>query len=335
LPAGFDFDRWVYLTTKLTANNEILRSFYFYLEPGNPQTAIQVVLRHPVLNLTFRSYSSEEQRQQILDADWEAPFEPGKPFVRYMLLEHSKDGTRDLVIKLDHATYDGSLLYIFDDQFIALSHNEPCPQPTPFREYINYVASTPKQPQIDYWKRILGGHQFNYLSDIVEPKISTFIMGKISADVGLDALAEMSGVTPPIVFQTGFSLLLAHLSGSRDVVYTNLIAGRNIPIDNPVSIPSTTNLPQILISSSSNSSTACVQTSCPSVVDCRTQHRPCPYSAKHRKTSGTHPKMDWSHWVKFIKPSVVIEQLQRRIASSASSHLRRRAPKRIPCGGSS
>ncbi|KAF2836604.1 nonribosomal peptide synthase [Patellaria atrata CBS 101060] len=239
LPAGFDFDRWIYLTTKLTKNNQILRALYLYLEENNPLTAIQVVLKHPVLNLTYRSYSSEEERQQILDADWEATFEAGKPFVRYMLLEHSEDGTRDLVIKLDHASYDGSLLYIFDDQFVALNHNLPLPQQTPFKDFINYISTTKKQPQLDYWKDVLGGYKFDFLSTTLEPKISSGLSGKIDVEVGLDDLAEVAGVTAPIVFQTAFSLLLAHLSRSRDVMYDNLISGRNVPIDNPQLITGT------------------------------------------------------------------------------------------------
>ncbi|KAH2905806.1 Nonribosomal peptide synthetase 7, partial [Aspergillus fumigatus] len=130
LPDDLDFDRWIYLTTQLTKTNPILRALYLQTDAENPQTLVQVVLKHPVLNLAYRSYRTEEEKQSILEAEWQRPFDPAKPFVRYTLLEDSQ-GTRSLVINLHHSSYDGTLLHIFDDQFQALHQNQPIQQPTP------------------------------------------------------------------------------------------------------------------------------------------------------------------------------------------------------------
>lgn len=233
LPDDMDFDRWIYLTTKLTRNSPILRTLYLYADKSNPKTAIQVVLRHPILNLTYRSYTTEDEKQKILESEWEYRFDPAKPFVRYTLLVNSEDGTRDLVIKLDHASYDGTLLHIFDDQFKALNQDLPIPKHTPFKEFISHVMSTPKQPQLDYWTRLLQNQSFDFPSTITNPKLSNIEVAKINSSVGINGLATSTGVTAPIVFQTAYSLLLAHLSGSRDVIYDNLVTGRNVAIDNP------------------------------------------------------------------------------------------------------
>ncbi|KAF7128709.1 hypothetical protein CNMCM5793_003560 [Aspergillus hiratsukae] len=233
LPKDLDFDRWIYLTTQLTKNNQILRALYLQTEPQNPQTLVQVVLKHPVLNLAYRSYRTEEERQSILEAEWQRPFDPAKPFVRYTLLENSK-GARDLVINLHHSSYDGTLLHIFDDQFQALNQNQPIQQPpTPFKDFITHFLGTPKQPQLDYWTRLLQTHYFNFPSTVTQPKQSSTEVARIDASVGINDLASSTGVTAPIVFQTAYSLLLAHLSGARDVIYDNLVTGRNVALDNP------------------------------------------------------------------------------------------------------
>ncbi|EAW21021.1 putative nonribosomal peptide synthase [Aspergillus fischeri NRRL 181] len=232
LPDGLDFDRWIYLTTQLTKNNQILRALYLQTDSQNAQTLVQVVLKHPVLNLVYRSYRTEEEKQSILEAEWQRPFDPAKPFVRYTLLEDSQ-GTRHLVINLHHSSYDGTLLHIFDDQFQALNQNQPIQQPTPFKDFITHFLRTPKQPQLDYWTRLLQNHYFDFPSTVTEPKLSSTEVAKIDASLGINDLASSTGVTAPIVFQTAYSLLLAHLSGARDVIYDNLVTGRNVALDNP------------------------------------------------------------------------------------------------------
>lgn len=233
LPKDFDFHRWIHLTTKLTQNNQILRAFYLYTEEGNVQTAIQVVLKTPTLNLRYKSFDKEEEKQQILAAEWEELFDPGKPFVRYTCLVNTADSTKHLVIKLDHASYDGTLLHILDDQFKALDKDLPIPTHTPFKDFISHVISTPKQPQLDYWVNLLENKNFGFPSNVVHPKISKTEVAKVSTSVGIDNLASSNGVTVPIVFQTAFSILLAHISGTHDVIYDNLVTGRNVPLDNP------------------------------------------------------------------------------------------------------
>lgn len=233
LPQGFDFDRWIQLTTRLTQNNQILRALYLYTDKDDPQTAVQVVLKHPALNLNYQSFETDEEKQQILKTEWEDRFNPAKPFVRYTLLLNPNDGTRHLVVKLDHASYDGTLLHILDDQFKALNNNLPIPRHTPFKQFISHIISTPKQPQLDYWIRLLKNKNFTFPLATTNPKLSNTETAHIGLSAGIDHLASTNGVTAPIIFQTAYSLLLAHLSGTSDVIYDNLITGRNVALDTP------------------------------------------------------------------------------------------------------
>ncbi|GLB08010.1 nonribosomal peptide synthase [Aspergillus tubingensis] len=250
LPAGFDFSRWISLTTQLTQHNQILRALYLYAdESRDPRTAVQVILRDATLNLTYHTYTTEEEKQSLIDNNWEERFDPARPFVRYALLTDATTGAKDLVIKLDHASYDGTLLHIFDDQFLALARNEPIPECTPFKEYINYITSLPKQPQLDYWTNLLKPYHNDttttpYLSTLQNPSLNNITTYPIPADMGIDALATTHNVTPSVIFQTAFSLLLSHLNTSshgqkQSIVYDTLITARNVPLPNPQSITGT------------------------------------------------------------------------------------------------
>lgn len=166
LPPGFDLNRWVYLTTKLTRQNQILHTLYVYPDGGcDPHTAVQAVLRHSVINLRYRCYSDEAEKQRMVGAEWEARFDPALPFVRYSVLENGVDGSRDLVVKLDHASYDGTLLHLFDAQFQALDARRPIPPHTAFRDFIRYVTAVPKQPQLDYWVSQLCDTHFDFRAE--------------------------------------------------------------------------------------------------------------------------------------------------------------------------
>ncbi|KAM3532778.1 hypothetical protein MY4038_003955 [Beauveria bassiana] len=233
LPKDLDFARWVELTTMLTARNQILRAMYVYGEEGNTATAVQVILKQPTLNLSYQSYATEAEFKAIVEAEWDLRFNPAKVFVRYTLLTNSATGTRHILIKLDHASYDGTLLHIFDDQFKALNHGVAPRPSTEFRDFIGHIRETPKQPQLDYWTSLLKDKIFDYPARATNPRVSRWELSKIGKEIGVDETAQAAGVTAPIAFQTAYGLLLAHLSGSPHVVYNNLVTGRNVPLDNP------------------------------------------------------------------------------------------------------
>jgi amino acid adenylation domain-containing protein len=233
LPDELDFNRWIMLTEALTQQNQILRALYAFTDDNDPQTAVQVVLKNPSLNLSYKSFKSAAEKQQILDDEWKTRFNPAKPFVRYTCLVDSESGQRSLVVKLDHASYDGTLLHIFDAQFKALNKGLPIAKHTPFKDFVAHVLFQPKQPQLDYWNDLLASKTFTYPTTKSEPSITETASARIGASFNIDKIATTVGVTPPIVFQTAFSLLLSHLSGSREVIYDNLVTGRNVALDNP------------------------------------------------------------------------------------------------------
>jgi hypothetical protein len=148
----------------------------------------------------------------------------------------------DLVTKLDHAMYDGTLLRIFDDQFAALRDGRPVPvAPTPFKAFVEHTNQPHlRAPMLSFWKSTLAGNRFSFPSHIPNPKVSGVAMARTSLPV--NTYAQSAGVTASIVFQAAYTLLLARLSNSPrsvDMTYDYLLTGRNVDLDEPQQIPGT------------------------------------------------------------------------------------------------
>ncbi|OJD24643.1 hypothetical protein ACJ73_03990 [Blastomyces percursus] len=232
VPSDFDVERWLDLVRKLTAKNAILRAM-FVKSVKNEEAPkwVQVILKEAILDLEMICYDTPEDRERVIDTLWDGRFKVGKPFIQYRILRSTMDGTLDLYIKMDHAMYDGTLLRILDDQFIAMVKNEEVPKPTEFTELIRYFSTTDTEKMLKFWVDLLDGNNFDYPSRSLQPKVGGMLFRAFSTEV--TDFAHTSGITVPIVFQTAWGLLLSFLSRSVDVTYDNLLTGRNVNLDNP------------------------------------------------------------------------------------------------------
>jgi amino acid adenylation domain-containing protein len=233
LPEEIDFDTWVRVTTELTVRNEILRSVW--LKTAGVWS--QVVLRNPALDLEVVQVRDADAEEDYIQRSWDEGFTVGnKPFVKYRLLVLA-DGTRELLIHIHHAMYDGTLLRIFDDEFKALYNGLPPPPTVPFGDFVTHLATGDRQPSLEFWESLLRDSPPPFPGTIPDPSASQVYTATV--DRQADLFASTCGVTAPIVFQTAFSLLLARLSGRNDVVYDNLITGRNVAMEDAQAIAGT------------------------------------------------------------------------------------------------
>jgi aryl carrier-like protein len=221
IPSDLDLDRWLEITTNLTRRNGILRSTFLETsEHGWLQVTLKdTTLQWEVVNATADS------RQNIIDSAWNQPFEFGKPFIKYKLLLY-RDNTRELLVKLNHALYDGQLLRIFDEEFQAMARGADLPDTrVTFKDFALSIWQTPKDSALSFWSDLLKGCEFVY-PDIDIPKITAAKVKPVN--MSLDALAKNSFVTTPIVFQTAFQIWLSKLTGKQDIMFDLLVAGRNV-----------------------------------------------------------------------------------------------------------
>lgn len=234
VPPNFDLQRWTKLVTDLTARNQILRATFLNVQSPEGQKWVQAIFKDPVLDLDTIFYRTEKEKWHIIDALWESSFTVHKPAVQYRILKSSLDGSLDIYIKVDHGTYDGTLLRIFDEQFVAMAKGLQPPMVTEFHQLIHLYATSPAQKIQNFWISLLADASFAWPINVANPKVSKMTIRK--TDLVINSAARDIGVTVPIIFQTAWGLLLGALSNSHDVVYDNLLTGRNVPLDNPQAI---------------------------------------------------------------------------------------------------
>jgi len=233
VPKDFDFILWGQVATQLAQNNDILRSMWVQDE----EKWLQIVLSNARVDIATVECNTEKEAKEAIAESWASRFEltAGNPFVRYRLIVTQSTGTRDLLIKIHHAMYDGTLLRILDDQFRALHRQQQLPPSVQFSKYVGYLNATKKHQteSLAFWKDLHANRPLPY-PQCSNPTSTGMVLESIDSKV--DAFAAQCGVTAPIVFQTAFTLLLAKLSGQSDVSYDNLITGRNINMEDAQTI---------------------------------------------------------------------------------------------------
>lgn len=233
LPESTDIEAWIQTATKLAEVNEILRTTFVQHE----KTWYGVVLKDAKPRMDIVGVTSEDARKSTIEALWQTRFHFGEPFIRYNIMRMS-DGTRQLVTKMDHGLYDGTLLRVFDAQFIALQHNDPVPTFTPFRDFASHIYSSNKQRTLGFWSKPSQRPTTFAYPAIANPSITkTHVQATNLPD--LDAYAKRTAQTPSIIFQTAFQIWLALRSRQLDVSFDYLYTGRNVELPDPQSINGT------------------------------------------------------------------------------------------------
>lgn len=155
------------------------------------------------------------------------------PNIKYLILRSKKDESVTLCIKVDHGSYDGTLLRIFDEQFRALARGDDVlPKIEPFRNFIDWVHAADRDGDLAFWKAELAGYAPPADPAFPRAPVSDRLQFvNLAADV--DAIADRFGVTPSTVFQAAYALAVGRLTRTDDVLVDNLITGRNAGVDDP------------------------------------------------------------------------------------------------------
>ncbi|KAJ3943183.1 uncharacterized protein N0V96_007418 [Colletotrichum fioriniae] len=241
MTADVDPDTWIETTTRLTDLNEILRTTWI----DTPEAGwVGVVLHGSELNVTKIALNSESESSSFIEEFWQARFEFGRPFIKYAAIIRS-DSSWDLVIKMDHAVYDGTLLRVFDEHFGAILRGESVPPPVEFRDFSQHVFAEDKTASLGYWKAKMDGlgplDQQLHGRDLAaapSPKVTASLRREI-VTTDIDQAASRLGITPSVIFQGAISLWLAAATEATDICFDYLLSGRNVALPDPQSINGT------------------------------------------------------------------------------------------------
>ncbi|KAK2762401.1 nonribosomal peptide synthase [Colletotrichum kahawae] len=241
MPSTADQETWKRSTSMLASVDDILRTSWLQVSETE---WIGLVLRSTQLDLTCIRCQNEAEAASIIESTWNERFVFGKPFIRYTIITYP-DNTWDLITKLDHAVYDGTLLRIFDDHYAAILREQPIPRHTTFKDFAFHIYDLDKSKSLDYWrKRLYKWGESSFLNQAAWANASAPLCNSVVKRsfhrANVDQLATDIGVTPATVFQGAFQIWLSQATASQDVAFDYLLTGRNVDLPDPQTINGTT-----------------------------------------------------------------------------------------------
>ena len=214
---------------KLVQSFDILRTVFVY----SGDRFWQVVLRK--LQPQFQLYDTEEDldifTRNLRDSSMEAYPRLGEAYVQVSVVKKIGTNAHRIILRLSHAQYDGICLpKIIEALKVCYEGKEVVPSPS-FSNYVLQATGPANRKSYDYWKALLRGSSMTSVAQRDQPKYNvseqaSFIMKKT---IKLPAL-NSKNVTPATIFKAAWALTLAQLTGKSDIVFGNLISGRNAAV---------------------------------------------------------------------------------------------------------
>lgn len=209
---------------ELVSRNEVLRTV-FVVDGGKTLGLVIKDLKVPFSEVTvpdgedIDAFAHSYVRKEI-----EEPKPHGSSFVGFILFSSQSTGASTLSFRISHAQYDEICLPLVFDQLSALYAGTEVIETVPFTKHVNYVVLNNIPKSVPYWKSLLAGSQMS----ILKPDIP--LQEKQMADIYLefDISSRPKDITIGSLPTAAWSMVLANRLNKRDVVFGEVVTGRNL-----------------------------------------------------------------------------------------------------------
>ncbi|NJC70660.1 amino acid adenylation domain-containing protein [Planosporangium thailandense] len=191
-----------------------------------------------------------EELERVLAADRAERFDVTRPpLLRFTLIKRGPQ-QHTVLMTNHHILLDGwSMPLLFAELFELYNRrrDEAVPPPTPYREYLSWVARRDLAGAETVWRESLAGVDDATLVAPVDPArraaVPAHAVATLSPELtaALTASARQSDLTLNTFFQGAWGLVLAYLTGRDDVLFGGTVSGR------PAEIPGVESMVGLLI----------------------------------------------------------------------------------------
>lgn len=194
----------------------------------------QLVLKQFSADVKHLKYNGADVGSYLEDQPT-ADYTQKRPHHRITICE-----TRDktfLQLEISHSLIDGTSMALIMRDFTSAYENSLVIGPDPlYKDYIAYLQTRSKAESLGYWTSYLADVQpchFPRLRDatVVNSPTSNSLTITIDHDSQVQKFCEEHEVTMGNLFQAAWGLILKTYTGSSDVCFGYMAAGRDIPID--------------------------------------------------------------------------------------------------------
>ncbi|KAL8760972.1 MAG: hypothetical protein Q9184_002869 [Pyrenodesmia sp. 2 TL-2023] len=233
---NLDLGRLRKAANKLVENFDILRTVF--VPCGN--RFLQVVLRTlPCQVQLFDTDKDLDEFTTELRTNTQALFPRlGEAYTQFTVVR--KTGTRQhrIILRLSHAQYDGICFPTILDSLRAAYEGKDLLRTPRFANYVQEACGPANRANNHaYWKGLL---EKSSMTEVIPRQAPNYDSPNVKSTtlkqtIRLPTLTSRN-ITEATILKAAWALTLAQLSGSSDVVFGNLISGRNVPLDGVESI---------------------------------------------------------------------------------------------------
>lgn len=212
----------------LVERHSILRTVF--LRHG--QQHLQVILKHPSIEFTIHHCSSDLEASAITlcENDSARALLSIYPSVSFMLMVESQD-QNVLIIRASHALYDDVSIPMLRKEIMELYEgNCDLPPPMQFARFVELSQRRHSQAALDFWRGILHGSQMTYLGYSTTPSERQDKTLPIETVRTIPTVHPPAGITLASLIKAAWSLTMSSFTGQTDVVFTQMVNNRSIPI---------------------------------------------------------------------------------------------------------
>jgi len=210
---------------ELVAKHEILRTMF--VKAGGK--CYGVVLES--LTVAIDEYAIEGEldsfAHKLCDVDIQTKMPLGSPFVKFFFIQ-GEDGRSCLILRISHAQYDEICLTGLLRQLGALYDGQSVLEPAPFSGFVYYAVQKGIPQSIPYWRELLQGSSLT----VLRPDLP--LTSKMPAAITrtIDIAARLKDITIATLPTAAWALCLARRLSLNDVVFGEVVSGRNIDLAN-------------------------------------------------------------------------------------------------------
>jgi amino acid adenylation domain-containing protein len=235
LPGKIDVPAFERAWNKVIARHAILRTSFHWLTDGEPQQIVQRLAPLQLRQLRWPGHAAEEDLKEFLQADRQKGFALDEPPLLRLTLIRRGETPAWFVFTFHQLLLDTPALVVVLKEFFACyealaAGREPeLPRPRPYRDHIERLQVQDWPGAEKFWRQQLKGLAAPTRLPIGrtpgEAMEGLALRGELKLDlseaalVRLAALVKAHRVTPNLLMQAAWALVLRGYSGTNDVVF--------------------------------------------------------------------------------------------------------------------
>ncbi|KAI1077997.1 peptide synthetase [Whalleya microplaca] len=208
---------------ELVARNEILRTVFV----EDASKCFGVVLKELVVAID--EHQTEEDLEsfthKLCDTDINEDIPLGSSFVKFIFVQGANNQSC-LMLRISHAQYDEICLTGLLRQLAALYDGLPTTDSAPFSSFVYHVVKKSIPQSIFYWRDLLKDSSLT----VLRPDIPLTSKTPASITRTIDISSRLRDITIATLPTAAWALCLARRLALRDVVFGEVVSGRNIDL---------------------------------------------------------------------------------------------------------